>query len=225
MIERIEQFIKSQGISTRSFEQKISASDGMIRRAINNKTDIQSKWLTSIAENFPQLDISWVITGRGSMLRSDSPQSISENVLNSIPVINQEYKGAPYYNVDFIGGFDIIYNDQTPNPDYYINYPPFNKDNVVWCNLTGHSMEPEISNGDVIALKEMKTPIQYLPAGEIYGIVTEEYRTVKRVKKGDRPGFIKLIPSNKSEEFCEQEIPIEMIIKVFAVLGSMRKFF
>ena len=53
MIERISQFIQNQGISVRSFEQSISASDGMIRRAINNKTDIQSKWLSVIADNYP----------------------------------------------------------------------------------------------------------------------------------------------------------------------------
>lgn len=54
----------------------------------------------------------------------------------------------------------------------------------MWCNLTGHSMEPEISNGDVIALKEVKSPIEYLPAGEIYGIITDDYRTVKRIRPG-----------------------------------------
>lgn len=142
-----------------------------------------------------------------------------------LPTINQEFTGAPYYNVDFIGGFDIIINDQTTNPDYYINYPPYNKEGVVWCNLTGHSMEPELSNGDIIALKEVNAPIPYLPAGEIYGIVTEDYRTVKRIRLSSREGYVRLIPSNKSEEYCEQEIPIAMIQKVYAVLGSIRKFF
>lgn len=142
-----------------------------------------------------------------------------------IPSVNKTYEGAPYFNVDFIGGFDVIVNDQTRNPDFYINYPPYNQEGVVWCNLTGHSMEPEISNGDIIALREVTTPIQYLPAGEIYGIVTAEYRTVKRVRLSQKEGYIRLIPSNKSEEYCEQEIPISMIIRVYAVLGSIRKFF
>ena len=142
-----------------------------------------------------------------------------------LPSVNQTYEGAPYFNVDFIGGFDLIVNDQTVNPDFYINYPPYNQPGVLWCNLTGHSMEPEISNGDIIALREVTTPIQYLPAGEIYGIVTEEYRTVKRIRLSQKEGFVRLIPSNKSEEFCEQEIPISMIIKIYAVLGSIRKFF
>ena len=84
-------------------------------------------------------------------------------------------------------------------------------------------MEPELSNGDIIALKPMETPIEYLPTGEIYAIITNDYRTVKRIKMSDRDGFVRLIPSNK--EYQEQEIPVSMITKVYAVLGSIRKFF
>ena len=155
------------------------------------------------------------------MLRSEQKKA----KMLETPSINQDYSGAPYYNVDFIGGFDLMINDQTINPDYYINYRPFNKEGILWCNLTGHSMEPELLSGDIIALKELNTPIQYLPAGEIYGIVTEEFRTVKRIRLSQREGYVRLIPSNKSEEYGEQEIPISMILKVYAVLGSIRKFF
>lgn len=143
----------------------------------------------------------------------------------NLPEVNYEYKGAPYYNVDFIGGFDLVLNDQTRNPDYYINFAPYNKEGVIWCNITGHSMEPELNNGDFIAMKEMHSPIQYLPAGEIYGIITEDYRTVKRIRMADQKGFVRLIPTNKSPEYAEQEIPIEMIRKVYAVLGSMHRLF
>lgn len=69
MIERLAQFIQSQGLSVRAFELSIKASDGMIRRAINNKSDIQSKWITLIADNYPHLNLDWLITGKGSMLR------------------------------------------------------------------------------------------------------------------------------------------------------------
>lgn len=164
------------------------------------------------------ISADWLLTGEGSMLRREEQTEES-------PSVNQDYAGAPYYNVDFVGGFDLMENDQTRTPDYYINYKPYNKEGVVWCNLTGHSMEPELSNGDIIALKEVNTPIQYLPSGEIYGIVTDDYRTVKRVRLSHKEGFIRLIPSNKSEEYCEQEIPISMVRKVYAVLGSIRKFF
>lgn len=164
-----------------------------------------------------EIDVNWLITGRGTMLK--------EEKAISVPAINYKCKGSPYYNVDFIGGFDIVLNDQTRNPDYYIDFDPYNKEGVVWCNLTGHSMEPELNNGDFIAMKEMTSPIEYLPSGEIYGIVTDDYRTVKRIRLSDRDGFICLIPTNKSPEYREQDIPIKMIRKVYAVLGSMHRLF
>ena len=161
------------------------------------------------------IDYNWLFSGEESVY--------SQSVNNDLPEINQDFKGSPYYNVDFIGGFDVLFNDQTVNPDFYINYPPYNKDGVVWVNLTGHSMEPELSNGDIVALKPMSTSIEYLPQNEIYAIITDDYRTVKRIELSDRDGFVRLIPSNK--DFKTQEIPIKMISKVYAVLGSIRKFF
>lgn len=161
------------------------------------------------------IDLNWLFDRQ-----VDSKKS---NKKDDYPSVNHEFIGSPYYNVDFIGGFDMILNDQTINPDFYINYPPYNKEGVVWVNLTGCSMEPELRPGDIVALKPVNTPIQYLPTNEIYAIVTEDYRTVKRIELSDREGFVRLRPSNP--EYKEQEIPINMISKVYAVLGSIRKFF
>lgn len=80
MIERLSQFIKKQGVSVRAFEQSISASDGMIRRAINNGTDIQSKWLSIIADNYPYLNLDWLITGRGTMIREWGENMLKQSV-------------------------------------------------------------------------------------------------------------------------------------------------
>ena len=218
IFDRISTIVEKFGNGKNTvFASLIGVSEANVR---NYKNGVMPKadFLEKIARSF-DININWLLTGEGNMLSSESEKE------EKLPSVNQTYEGAPYFNVDFIGGFDLIVNDQTVNPDFYINYPPYNQPGVVWCNLTGHSMEPEISNGDIISLREVTTPIQYLPAGEIYGIVTEEYRTVKRIRLSQKEGFVRLIPSNKSEEFCEQEIPISMIIRVYAVLGSIRKFF
>ena len=214
-IERLYQYMEYKGLKPTALEKEIVLSYGYLCVQRKIYADMGEGVFLKIIDNCRDINSSWLLTGEGEMLRTES----------EMPSLNQRYEGAPYFNVDFIGGFDLIVNDQTVSPDFYINYPPYNQPGVVWCNLTGHSMEPEISNGDIIALREVTTPIQYLPAGEIYGIVTEEYRTVKRIRLSQKEGFVRLIPSNKSDEFCEQEIPISMILKVYAVLGSIRKFF
>lgn len=221
IVSRIKEFMDYKSLNSLTLAKELGykSSEKLSRLFREGNAKPSYDIIYDISNKF-EINTDWLIVGRGPMLRTDDT-STSE----PLPSINQEYKGAPYYNVDFIGGFEFVSNDQTQLPDYYINYPPYNKPGVMWCNLTGHSMEPEISNGDVIALKEVRSPIEYLPAGEIYGIITDDYRTVKRIRPGAQKGFVRLIPANKSPEFCEQEIPVEMIRRVFAVLGSIRKFF
>lgn len=215
VLDRIKSFYKLKGNA--DLARFLGVAPNTITNWYGRKTfDLDTIYTKCVDVNF-----DWLLTGEGTMFRSEQKKT----EMPETPSVNQDYSGAPYYNVDFIGGFDLMINDQTINPDYYINYRPFNKEGILWCNLTGHSMEPELLSGDIIALKELNTPIQYLPAGEIYGIVTEEFRTVKRIRLSQREGYVRLIPSNKSEEYGEQEIPISMILKVYAVLGSIRKFF
>lgn len=208
------EYLRFKGIKKTEFYRTTGLSNGFLDKNQN----ISSDNIETIISNYTDIDLHWLITGKGEMLKDNSKST-------SLPEVNFEYKGAPYYNVDFIGGFDLVLNNQTTNPDYYINFEPYNKPGVIWCNITGHSMEPELSNGDYIALKEMTDPVQYLPYGEIYAIVTESYRTVKRIGNAEQKDFIRLIPTNKSPEYSPQDIPISMIQKVYAVLGSMHRLF
>ena len=90
MIERIRKIIENEQISVRAFEQKIKASNGLIRKAIANNTDIQSKWVTNIVENYPQYSADWLLTGSGSMLKDTEsvPRAVkSDSNKEGIPLI------------------------------------------------------------------------------------------------------------------------------------------
>ena len=144
------------------------------------------------------------------------------SVLEKAPTISYTH-GNPYYNVDFLGGFDIILNDQTINPEYLIDFKKY-ADADCWCNISGHSMEPLISNGDIIAIKQINDWREFLLYGEAYGIVTNDMRTVKIVTKSDKgDDYIRLIPVNKSGEYQPQDLPKKLITHVFRVLGCMKK--
>ena len=201
-------------------------SNASFGKSYKNGGAIGSDKIENILSVYPDINPSWLLTGSGKMLKSEeATDNKKKKEKEVVPEANCKCEGAPYYNVDFIGGFDLVLNDQSRNPDYYINFPPYNKEGVVWCNITGHSMEPELNNGDFIAMKEMYSPIEYLQAGEIYGIITDDYRTIKRIRMSEREGFVRLIPTNKSPEYAEQEIPVDMIRKVYAVLGSIHTLF
>ena len=209
--DRIIQFVDYKGISFNFFEKNIGAS----KSYTSNTKDISAKVVSNILRIYPELSPEWVLTGEGSMLKK-------ENAVKSNFPVKSEDKGVPYYNVDFVGGFDLVINDQTTIPEYLIDFPKYNEA-TCWCNVTGHSMEPEITHGDLIALKKIED-VSFLPYGEIYAIVTKnEMRTIKRIGPSQNKDCYSLIPTNKSPEYGVQELPKEMVRIVFKVLGCMKR--
>lgn len=211
--KRVIELIKYLNISGNEFAKRIGLPQTTFSNIINRDSDIKASIIESISTQFGDISLDWLITGKGEMLKS-----------TAAPAINYERKGAPYYDVDFIGGFDIILNDQTINPDYYIDFEPYNKPDVMWCNITGHSMEPAINHGDMIAIKEVQDWQSYLTLGEIYAIVTtNDMRTVKKIRKGGTTEQYRLVPVNTAD-YDEQDIEKNKISKVFEVLGCMKRF-
>lgn len=70
ILSRIQQIADHENLKITALERKIGASKGVLSRAINNGTDIQSKWIQIIAENYPHYNIEWLITGKGEMIKS-----------------------------------------------------------------------------------------------------------------------------------------------------------
>lgn len=66
---RIQEIAQNEGITITALERSIGASKGVLSRAINNGTDIQSKWIQLVVENYPRYSSRWILTGEGSMLR------------------------------------------------------------------------------------------------------------------------------------------------------------
>lgn len=215
ILARIEEISHKEGLTITAFERSIGASKGVLSRAINNGTDIQSKWIQIIVENYPRYSALWLLTGQGSMLND------GENAEIPAFVSTDKNVGKPYYDVDFLGGFDEVFNSQVSVPACNIVVPGFEKANL-WCNVTGHSMEPKITHGDILALRECTvSDIQY---GEIYAVVLDTIRTIKILRRGSSPDVLRYVPINISA-YDEQEYPISRILRIFEVVGSISKFF
>lgn len=196
------------------------------------------------------ISADWLLTGHGPMLKTkgsnqscsvaedtipdhkdkknkaiypkkQGENSITEALLSEPSVSYTPSKGAPYYDVDFLGGFDLTFNNQTVTPEYNIDFKPFNKPGVTWVNITGHSMEPKINHGDIIALKECRLEdVQY---GEIYAVVLDTIRTVKILRKSNDPNRMRYVPINE-ENYDEQEYDNSRILRIFEVLGNISRF-
>lgn len=224
ILSRIQEIASNEGITIGAMERTIGASKGVLSRAINNGTDIQAKWLSIIVENYPRYSTGWLLTGAGSMLKDDLKgiQTADEANPSTLPTTSMNPSvGTPYYDVDFIGGFDEVFNSQVNIPATNIVIRGFEKASL-WCNVTGHSMEPKINHGDIIALRQCTlNDIQY---GEIYAVVLDTIRTIKILRRSPDPGKLRFISIN-TEDYDEQEFDKSRIVNVFEVIGSISKFF
>ena len=66
--ERLKEYISYQGINVSSFEKMINTSNGYVNSISKG---IGSDKLEIILENFPNLNIEWLLTGKGNMLKEE----------------------------------------------------------------------------------------------------------------------------------------------------------
>lgn len=184
---------------------------GVTRGVLNQNNGISEENIARFLAYAPDVNVEWLITGRGSMMGNNEKELTTQDIND----------GAPYYDVDFIGGFDEVFNDQTVNPELSITNGICPRAQL-WCNITGHSMEPTISNGDIIALRQCS--VQDIQYGEIYAVVMDSFRTVKMLRRSETPGMIRFVPVN-TDDFDPQDFPVKRILKIYEVVGCLRRFF
>ena len=89
--ERLKLFLKKEGIKDVDFCRIIGVSTGFIS---GMRVSIQPDKLKSIAINFPRLDIGWLLTGEGSMLKNEIKSTASTNTMDTAYIYNmyEDYK-------------------------------------------------------------------------------------------------------------------------------------
>ena len=85
--ERIIEFVNSQKLSIRAFEQRCNLSNGLIN---NLKYSISRASLSKITAEFPQLNTTWLLTGEGKMLKTETPDIPEPNTDQLITVLKDE---------------------------------------------------------------------------------------------------------------------------------------
>jgi hypothetical protein len=168
----------------------------------------------AILFQYPNVHEVWLLSGAGPMLNTlEEPYSYFHA---------PHQQSVPYYLLDFIHEFELIKNKHADSIGCYIDFKIFNHADF-WCHITGRTMEPEISSGDIVAMKEVVDIEDGILYGETYGIVTKNFCTIRRVVKGSTDAFLTLVPAEKNAEYAEQEIQRSTIKHLFQVLCCVKK--
>lgn len=105
MIARLKQFIDFLDISVRKFEENCNLGNGRIQKCIRSNSAFGVDGLIKIAENYPQLNVDWLINGRGEMLFSEL-----QNVGNSRKI--SEHSVVKSFNESVKNLYEKVINEK-----------------------------------------------------------------------------------------------------------------
>lgn len=88
-IDRLKLFIKSKGLGQTKFEERVGFSRGYISKV---KTSIGADKLSNIVDVFPDLNLDWLITGKGKMIDSPRLPDSDEHSIGMLEEDAVEYK-------------------------------------------------------------------------------------------------------------------------------------
>lgn len=224
LLSRIELIAKLEEGSVTAFEKRINASKGVISRAIAKGTDIQSKWIQVIAENYPHYSAEWLLTGRGNMEKEEDNIEISPIFHSKTIEKRHEKQAVNLYSFEASAGLRELFDNKGDNILDTIIIP-----NLPRCDgaihIVGDSMMPILKSGDIILYKEVFPNMDSILFGEMYlvSVVMEEgvYLTVvKYIRRSKRNGYITLASENPLHD--DTDVDFRRVNAMALVQASIR---
>lgn len=226
LLQRIQRIADNEGIKITALEKIIGASKGVLSRAISNGTDIQTKWIQSIVENYPRYSADWLLTGHGSMLKTeptppmgdkDSPKEDDDSPV-ALHTDNPK-EGIPLIPINAMAG--AMMGEQTVMDYECERYVvPLFKGAEFLIQVKGSSMYPKYSSGDVVACKRVPMTDLFFQWNKVYVLDTNQGALIKRIKRGSDADHILIVSDNKDYE--PFELPLRCINNVAIVIGVIR---
>lgn len=238
IIDRIHDYIHYKGLSMRSFESQAGLTNGIISTALKRKTDISWESVSKIVDTYKEIDIEWLITGNGQMLKIDN-EIIP--IQPQLPLVTQPVISAPedlelpttdefeYVNNDNGGKIPVVHElaFATIDPEdpgkiqgddvYYIK--EFRNADFL-MRMQGDYMSPKYRSGDLLACRNVKEDCFY-QWGRIYALLTcHQGLVIGRVYEHfQNTIFVTVKPINP--DYPEWVVPIDEIARIALVIGSI----
>jgi hypothetical protein len=90
IIDRLYQYLEFHAISAYAFEHRCQLSNGYLGKQFRGKGTMGSEVLLKIQEQFTDLNIHWLLTGKGRMIRQILPYSVEEEPDIAMVLLLQE---------------------------------------------------------------------------------------------------------------------------------------
>lgn len=226
VVKRLKEYIDYKCLSIAYFEKSIGMSNASFGKSLKNNGSIGSDKLENILRIYTDINTDWLLTGRGSMLKTDTmppmgdKDSLKEedNRPVAIPTDNPK-EGIPLIPVNAMAG--ALTSEQTVleyECDRYV--VPVFKGADFLIPVKGSSMYPKYSSGDIVACKRVPMTDLFFQWNKVYVLDTNQGALIKRIKRGSDSEHILIVSDNEAYE--PFELPIRCIYNVAIVIGVIR---
>ena len=149
------------------------------------------------------------------MLLSDERNEKTITV-NQTAISPNKRKGALIYDIDAtcgLNGRDIEFTDEKVIGS--IDAPEINPESKI-IFATGDSMLPLIASGDRVVIRKIES-WDYFNYGQVYLIITNEYRFIKRVRRHPKDVENLILLRSENPNYDDIDLPKREIIHLFIV--------
>lgn len=248
--ERILYFIESVGISQKDFLTNTGIKRGFLD-GDKLKATVNDLFIAKIIAEYPDLNIEWLITGKGEMTKTTAaksyPEPNPEPLIASTPeaiyevsndprsrnmsvyrlktdYYSQDKQLIPLFDINASAGLSLLFSNQnTQIPLDHIMIPNAPKcDGAMY--IRGDSMYPILKAGDIACYKII-TSIDNIIFGEKYILDLDngddQYLTVKYVQKSEK-GSKHIKLVSENKHHADRDIHISTIRAIAMVKISVR---
>lgn len=209
--ERLYKIAEYNGLSMRKFEELCNLKRGNISNMTESGT-IGSDKLSKIIDAFSDINIEWLLTGKGDMLKPEDEQH------SLIPMSSPE-GGIPLVPIEAWAG--LFHGEQAVAlSDCEHFFVPAFKDADFLIPVRGDSMIPRYYSGDLVACKYLPLSDIFFQWGKVYVLDTNQGALIKKVRPGSTNDTITLISENPNYE--PFELPRSCIYNIALVQGLIR---
>lgn len=231
-IEVLMSVLDYVGIGRREFSIKIGIENPQWIADILNpkkKVGISKGKAERICKIYPEINMSYLTTGEGEMLKhSVDFGTSSTSVVSGKPFKTyfkeENVRMVPLLNIDSVGGMHSANEVGEYEPEYVLDVLPFKgaMQGDVAIKETGDSMSPKIPSGAILLLRRVMEWQEYFGYGHVFVLIlTDGRRITKRVTKCVENPREYVLCESINPSYPSEELPKKMIYSVWKVIDVL----
>lgn len=213
--ERLKLFISYKGISMRKFEMAACVPVGYVK---NIKYTITPDKQEKISAAFPELNLGWLTSGEGNMLRENNvPPTIQPELPKETTKKDPQSKIVPLIPISAHGGSLNDFSISVMNYECEkVVSPMMDVDFAI--SISGDSMSPEYPSGCQVLIKKINESA-FIEWGKVYVLDTCNGTIIKKLMPSESPDKVLCVSINPA--YPQFEVAFKYIQGIYRVMMVM----